>query len=333
MARPAAATLTGSGTAPALSPDDAARAIPASEDARRALRAWYAHLASERRASNATVANYHRDVTRFFEFLCDHLGGTPGLHDLEALQTRDFRAFLAKRRNEGLKPRSLARTLSSLKSLFRFLARADILTNTPVMAMRGPKLPHALPKPLSEPDARALIDEAQDASRLPWQGARDTAILILLYGCGLRIAEALSLRRGDVPFGQVLRVIGKGNKERIVPLLPVARDAVDTYLALCPYALSADDPLFAGARGGPLGQRQVRATIENLRLRLGLPDSVTPHALRHSFATHLLSAGGDLRAIQELLGHASLSTTQIYTEVESQRLLDIYDKAHPKAKA
>lgn len=332
MARPAAATLTGGAAAPALSPDEAARAVPASEDARRALRGWYAHLASERRASAATLANYHRDVTRFFEFLCEHLGGAPGLAELENLQTRDLRAFLTKRRNDGLKPRSLARTLSSLKSLFRFLARAGILTNTPVMAMRGPKLPHSLPKPLSENDARALIDEAQDAGRVPWQGARDTAILILLYGCGLRIAEALSLKRGDVPFASTLRVTGKGSKERIVPLLPVARDAVDTYLALCPHALSAEDPLFVGTRGGALGQRQVRASIENLRLRLGLPDSVTPHALRHSFATHLLSAGGDLRAIQELLGHASLSTTQIYTEVESQRLLDIYDKAHPKAK-
>ena len=331
MARPAAATLTG-GTASALSPDEAVRAIPASDDARRALRGWYAHLSSERRASPATLISYHRDVTRFFEFLCEHLGGTPGLADLEALQTRDFRAFLAQRRNDGLKPRSLARTLSSLKSLFRFLARSEILTNAPVMAMRGPKLPHALPKPLSEPDARALIDEAQEAGRLPWQGARDTAVLILLYGCGLRIAEALSLKRGDVPFDSTLRIVGKGNKERIVPVLPVARNAVDTYLALCPHALTAEDPLFVGARGGPLGQRQVRDTIKNLRLRLGLPDSVTPHALRHSFATHLLAAGGDLRAIQELLGHASLSTTQIYTEVESQRLLDIYDKAHPKAK-
>ena len=331
MARPSAATLTGVHT-PALSPDEAARAVPASEDARKALRNWYAHLASERRASPATLASYHRDVTRFFEFLCDHLGGTPGLMELEALQTRDFRAFLVQRRNEGLKPRSLARTLSSLKSLFRFLARSEILTNAPVMAMRGPKLPHALPKPLSEPDARALIDEAQDAGRLPWQGARDTAVLILLYGCGLRIAEALSLKRGDVPFGEVLRIVGKGNKERIVPVLPVARNAVDTYLALCPHALTAEDPLFVGTRGGALGQRQVRDMIKNLRLRLGLPDSVTPHALRHSFATHLLAAGGDLRAIQELLGHASLSTTQIYTEVESERLLDIYDRAHPKAK-
>ena len=218
MARPAAATLTG-GSVPALSPDDAARAIPASEDARRALRDWYAHLASERRASSATLANYHRDVTRFFEFLCEHLGGTPGLTELENLQTRDLRAFLTKRRNDGLKPRSLARTLSSLKSLFRFLARAGILTNTPVMAMRGPKLPHSLPKPLSENDARALIDEAQDAGRLPWQGARDTAVLILLYGCGLRIAEALSLKRGDVPFGSTLRVIGKGNSHGTLELL------------------------------------------------------------------------------------------------------------------
>ena len=332
MARPAAAKLTGAGNAPILSPDEAARAIPASEDARRALRNWYAHLASERRASGATLANYHRDVTRFFEFLCEHLGGPPGLADLEALETRDFRAFLAYRRNEGLKARSLARTLSSLKSLFRFMARSDILINAPVMAMRGPKLPHALPKPLSTGDARRLIEESKDTGRLPWQDARDTAVLILLYGCGLRIAEALSLKRSDVPFGEVLRVTGKGNKERIVPLLPVARTAVDTYLALCPHALTAEDPLFVGTRGGALGQRQVRASIANLRERLGLPDSVTPHALRHSFATHLLAAGGDLRAIQELLGHASLSTTQIYTEVESQRLLDIYDKAHPKAK-
>ncbi|HMM15245.1 MAG TPA: tyrosine recombinase XerC [Parvibaculum sp.] len=323
MARPAPGTLT---------PDQAAAAIAAAEDVHPHLRAWYSHLMAERRASPATLVNYHRDVARFFDFLVDHLGHAADLQSLGALELRDFRAFLTRRRNEGLQSRSLARALSSIRSFFRFLDRGGVLSNAALTALRSPKLPHAIPKPLSPEAALDLIDEAADERIEPWIAARDAAILTLLYGCGLRIAEALSIDRRAAPLPATLRVTGKGGKERIVPVLPVARQAVDDYLRLCPFGLGPDDPLFVGARGRRLDQRMVRATVIRLRQRLGLADTVTPHALRHSFATHLLAGGGDLRAIQELLGHASLSTTQIYTEVESQRLLDIYDKAHPRSR-
>lgn len=322
MARSAARALSG---APA--PDEAARTIPAAPDARTEIRNWYAHLMGERRMSEATLVNYHRDLTRFFEFLVDHLGGPADLGALAALQTRDFRAFVSHRRNEGLQSRSIARLISSVRSFFRFLDRSNVLSNASATALRSPKLPHALPKPLTVKGARNLLDEAEAAPDTPWVAARDIAVLTLLYGCGLRVSEALGLDRREAPLKETLRITGKGNKERIVPVLPAAREAVEAYLRLCPFGLAGSDPLFVGARGKRLGQRQVRETMIGLRRRLGLPETATPHALRHSFATHLLAGGGDLRAIQELLGHASLSTTQMYTEVDAARLLEVYDKA------
>ncbi|MEX0839751.1 MAG: tyrosine recombinase XerC [Parvibaculum sp.] len=325
MARPAAREVTG---APA--PDEAARTIPAQDDARREIRNWYAHLMGERRVSAATLVNYHRDLTRFFEFLVDHLGGPADLKALAALELRDFRAFVSHRRGEGLKSRSIARTLSSLRSFYGFLDRTGIAASATLKALRSPKLPHGIPKPLTMKGAETLLDGARGAEIAPWKAARDVAVLTLLYGCGLRISEALGLDRKDAPLKDVLRITGKGNKERLVPVLPAAREAVEAYLALCPHALAPDDPLFVGARGGRLDQRQVRQTMIDLRRGLNLPDTASPHALRHSFATHLLAGGGDLRAIQELLGHASLSTTQVYTEVDPARLLEIYDKAKVK---
>lgn len=281
----------------------------------------------ERRMSEATLVNYHRDITRFFEFLVDHLGGPASLDALAALQTRDFRAFVSHRRNEGLQSRSVARMISSIRSFFRFLDRSNVLSNASATTLRSPKLPHALPKPLSVSGADAMIEEAGVLPGEAWKGLRDAAVLTLLYGCGLRVSEALALDRNAAPLKDTIRITGKGNKERIIPVLPAAREAVERYLALCPFGLTAIDPLFVSARGKRLGQRQVREAMQTLRLRLGLPDTATPHALRHSFATHLLAGGGDLRAIQELLGHSSLSTTQMYTEVDSARLLDVYDKA------
>ena len=322
MARPAARPLSGAPT-----PDEAARAIPAADNARTEIRNWYAHMMGERRMSEATLVNYHRDVTRFFEFLVDHLGGPADLDALAALRTRDFRAFVSHRRKDGLQSRSIARMISSVRSFFRFLDRSNVLSNASATNLRSPKLPHAIPKPLSVSGADAMIGEAEAAPGEAWKGLRDAAVLTLLYGCGLRVSEALALNRNAAPLRDTLRIIGKGNKERIVPVLPAAREAVERYLALCPFGLTAEEPLFVSARGKRLGQRQVREAMQTLRLRLGLPDTATPHALRHSFATHLLAGGGDLRAIQELLGHSSLSTTQMYTEVDAARLLDIYDKA------
>lgn len=336
MARPATGALSG-----APSPDDAARAVPAAADAQHQIRDWYAHLMSERRMSEATLINYHRDITRFFEFLVDHLGGAASIDDLAKLELRDFRAFISHRRRDGLQSRSIARAQSSVRSFFRYLDRAKIISNAAVTALRSPKLPHALPKPLTEREAKTLLNaasgtgDAESSAEEPkkepaWIALRDAAVLTLLYGCGLRVSEALSLNRKAAPLGETLRIIGKGNKERIVPVLPAAREAVEKYLALCPHGLQPDDPLFVGLRGKRLDQRHVREVMIRLRLRLDLPEKASPHALRHSFATHLLAGGGDLRAIQELLGHASLSTTQMYTEVNTARLLEIYDMAQQK---
>jgi len=315
----------------APSPDDAARTIAASEDTRRSYRNWYAHLMGEKRMSDATLVHYHGDLARFFDFLARHLGGPAELKDLARLDQRDFRAFLASRRGEGLANRSMARHLSSIRSFFRFMEREGVIANPALRAVRSPKIPHGIPKPLTPQAAKNVIADASDIAQEPWIGARDAAIITLLYGCGLRISEALSLKRGNAPLGDTLRITGKGRKERLVPVLEAARKAVDAYLALCPHALAAEGPLFVGARGKLLDQRILRGAMIRARERLGLPDSATPHALRHSFATHLLSGGGDLRSIQELLGHASLSTTQVYTEADSDRLLTIYDKAHPRA--
>jgi integrase/recombinase XerC len=301
-----------------------------------AIAAWCQQLATERRASPHTVVAYGRDLAIFLDFLRDHLGALPTLAALAALTARDFRAFMAARAGADLAKSSQARALSVLRGFFRFLERRGHLKNDALSLLRGPRLPSSVPKPLSVRDAADALDTVdlvQATEAEPWLTARDAAILALLYGCGLRLGEALDLTPRQAPRAgmAVLRITGKGDKQRLVPVLPVVIEAVESYLAACPYALDPNGPLFLGARGGPLNPRLVQRLMETLRHRLGLAETATPHALRHSFATHLLAGGGDLRAIQELLGHASLSTTQRYTAVDATRLMEIYDKAHPRA--
>jgi integrase/recombinase XerC len=297
---------------------------------------WLEHLGAERRMSAKTLEAYGRDVRQFLDFLASHLGGAPTLAELAELTPQDVRAFMAARRMAGIGGRSLMRTLAGARSFARFLERNDKGKVGALAAVRSPKLPKALPKPLTIGAARRVADAGLRAGeeREPWVLARDAAVLALLYGGGLRISEALGLKRAGVPApgkGDVIRVTGKGNKQRMAPLLPQVAQLIADYVALCPYRLPPDGPLFVGAKGGPLSPRVVQLVMERLRGALGLPDTATPHALRHSFATHLLARGGDLRAIQELLGHASLSTTQIYTAVDTERLLEVYRSAHPRA--
>jgi integrase/recombinase XerC len=295
---------------------------------------WLRYLAGERRASPHTVEAYGRDLAGFLAFLTDHLGERPDAAALKSLKPVDLRAFLAKRRRDGLESRSLLRALAAVRNFLRFLEKKGLARTDVFGAVRAPKRPHSLPKALTVADARDIVDPAQRAgeAREPWVIARDAAVLALLYGAGLRISEALSIARDAAPVGAADRVtiLGKGGKSRTVPVIAPVRAAIEAYLAICPYDL-AGGPLFVGARGGPLSPRIVQLAVERLRGALGLPDSATPHALRHSFATHLLGKGGDLRTIQELLGHASLSTTQIYTAVDRARLLDAYRSAHPRA--
>jgi len=302
---------------------------------REAVGDWLAYLSVERQLAANTAEAYERDISQFLAFLAGHLNRLPDMKQLLALQARDVRAFLAARRSEGVGSRSLARSLSALRMFYRFLERRGYGKNDAIRAVSLPKLPHSVPKPLTAPKATALVDSADlEGTDAPeWILARDTAVLALLYGSGLRISEALSLQRKDAPIKgrDMLRVTGKGNKTRVVPALPIVREAVERYLSLCPLKLGSDDPLFVGARGKQLSPRIIQLRIARARAALGLPDTATPHALRHSFATHLLGAGADLRAIQELLGHASLSTTQGYTEVDRAHLLKIYDGAHPRA--
>ncbi|MCC3246968.1 tyrosine recombinase XerC [Methylocystis sp. WRRC1] len=295
---------------------------------------WLQALSGERRASRHTIDAYARDVGVFLRFLTEHLGAKPDAAALSAMQPADLRAFLARRRNDGLESRSLLRALAAVRNFLRFLEKKGLARTDVFGAVRAPKRPHSLPKALTVGDARDLVDPEQRAgeAREPWVLARDAAVMALLYGVGLRISEALSIQRADAPIGRTDRVTitGKGGKTRTLPVIEPVRRAIEAYLAICPYDL-AGGPLFVGARGGPLSPRIVQLAIQRLRGALGLPDSATPHALRHSFATHLLGRGGDLRTIQELLGHASLSTTQIYTAVDKQRLLDAYRSAHPRA--
>jgi integrase/recombinase XerC len=294
--------------------------------------AWLAHLADERQSSPHTLAAYERDVRQFLAWLKQDQARPATLADLANLDAKRLRAFMAARRRAGLSSRSLARTMSALRAYFRWLEAEDVNHNRAILQIALPKVPHGIPKPLTIAKAAAVIDGAA-TNRLSWLAARDTAVLLLLYCCGLRIAEALGMRRNEAPLPgrDIVRIIGKGGKERMVPVLPIAQHAVRTYLDLCPYPLAAEAPLFVGAKGGPLRARIVQLLMQNLRIGLGLPETATPHALRHSFATHLLSAGADLRQIQELLGHASLSTTQVYTEVDRERLMAVYAKAHPRA--
>lgn len=296
---------------------------------------WLSHLAHERRLSPNTLEAYGRDIRQFATFINEHLGGEPSLADIAALKPADLRAFLGRRRREDVGNRTLMRQLAALRSLARFGERTGKLKAAAFAATRGPRIGKSLPRPLDAGAARAVTqaDTRAGEARDQWILARDAAVLALLYGCGLRISEALSLTRAQAPASpsDTLTVIGKGNKTRMVPVLPVVVTAIADYLALCPWRLPPDGPLFLGAKGGPLSPRIIQLAVEGLRGVLGLPASATPHSLRHSFATHLLGRGGDLRAIQELLGHASLSTTQIYTRIDSTRLMAAYDAAHPRA--
>jgi integrase/recombinase XerC len=309
----------------------------AGPDAAAEIGAWLQYLITEKRVAEKTVEAYTRDIEQFFEFLFDHLSGAASLKDLAQMRPRDFRAYLANRRRDGASSRTVARNLSAIRSLFRFLEKKGVATNPGLSAIRSPKIAHSVPKPLSVEAAKRLASPDQlvaGAGEQKWILARDTAVLTLLYGCGLRISEALGLSLREAPLKpehQVLTITGKGGKMRQVPVLPVARQAIAKYLELCPLVLVPAGPLFVGMRGKRLSPRIIQLAVARLRGALALPHTATPHALRHSFATHLLSAGGDLRAVQELLGHASLSTTQIYTEVDSEHLLKQYNKAHPRA--
>ncbi|MCA8899345.1 MAG: tyrosine recombinase XerC [Hyphomonas sp.] len=296
------------------------------------LAAFTAYLSDERRMAEKTVEAYRSDLAGFFGFLRVHLGEEPTPKALGGLRARDIRAHLAQRRRDGLSDASIARLLSSIKALYRWLGRAHDIHNAEVAYLQGPKRPQRLPRPVSIEAAKDLIEEAEtDPDAEPWINARDAAVLSLLYGAGLRISEALSLTGADLPAPERLRVRGKGGKVRIVPLIPAVREAIDAYAGLCPYALTKSGALFRGAKGGALNPRIIQGLVQKLRGVLGLPDTATPHALRHAFATHLLAAGADLRAIQTLLGHASLSTTQVYTGVDASRLREVHAAAHPRA--
>ncbi len=273
---------------------------------------------------------YAHDVADYLAFLTKHRGGTEGVRALVSLPQADLRAWMAEVRNRGVSARSLARALSAVKGFTAWLADREGVDATTVLVARSPKFRRKLPRPLTEDAAAAVIISVGDHPAEEWVAARDIAVVTLLYGCGLRISEALSLTGAAHPLPETLRIMGKGGKERLVPVLPVARAAVANYARLCPHDLTRKEPLFRGIRGGPLNPRLIQKAMETSRAQLGLPATATPHALRHSFATHLLTAGGDLRAIQELLGHASLSTTQAYTAVDAARLMEVYEKAHPR---
>jgi integrase/recombinase XerC len=310
--------------------------LPAAPDLSARVSAWLRHLGQERRLSLHSLDAYGRDVRQFLFFLRERFESPPTTADFVALAPADLRAFLAHRRAEGVEGRSLMRALASLRSLARYLERAGAGRASAFQAIRAPRLARSLPKPIGAADAIAMTNtQIRDGeARDPWILARDAAVLSLLYGAGLRIAEALSIRRKDAPIEAIdaVRIVGKGGKMRVAPVIAPVRREIETYLKLCPYPLGPDGPLFVGAKGGPLSPRIIQLTVERLRGALGLPDTATPHALRHSFATHLLGRGGDLRTIQELLGHASLSTTQIYTAIDSKRLMEAYRAAHPRAR-
>lgn len=293
---------------------------------------WLINLESERRLSDKTVEAYERDLRQFLIFMTDYLAKPPSIKDLADIRPADLRGFLASRRRDGAGARTLGRGLAGVRSFLRYLEKQGLANASGARAVRSPKQPKSLPKPLTAQDAIRVTNQDLQMIDEPWLAARNTAVMVLLYGCGLRISEALNLLRGEI--GQktdALRIQGKGGKSRIVPILPVAIDAIETYINLCPFHLDDKELLFRGARGGKLHATIIQRDMKRLRSALNLPDTATPHALRHSFATHLLAGGGDLRTIQELLGHASLSTTQIYTGVDTARLLDIYNKAHPRA--
>jgi integrase/recombinase XerC len=297
----------------------------------RALASWLEHQSALNDAADNTLKAYQTDVLGFLAFMSQHHGGTQGLAPLARITVSDMRAWMSHERGRGVAARSLARQLSAVKTFYRWLSDREGFEPTAVLSTRSPKFQKKLPRPLAQDAASAMIDTVELQSNEPWIAARDAAVVTLLYGCGLRISEALGLTGADVPLPQTLVIKGKGGKERMVPVIDAARDAVASYLELCPHPVEPSAPLFRGARGGKLNPRAVQKAMERSRMQLGLPATATPHAMRHSFATHLLTAGGDLRAIQELLGHASLSTTQAYTAVDTAHLMDVYDRAHPKA--
>ncbi len=298
---------------------------------------WFEYLKDHKNLADKTIEAYQRDTRQFFAFLAHKLGDVPTFNDLNSLKARDFRAFLSERRRLGASSRSLARTLSALRMFYKYLERNGHEQNVAIQLISSPKIPHGIPKPLTIKKASQTIKQrtSEQITKNPdWVIPRDVAILTLLYGSGLRISEALRLNLEDAPNNSrnILVVKGKGNKERMVPVLPITIEAIENYLKLCPYHQSKSDPLFWGVKGARLNARIIQLLLERLRIGLKLPDTATPHALRHSFATHLLGNGADLREIQELLGHASLSTTQIYTEVDREKILAKYAQVHPRAK-
>lgn len=299
--------------------------------ARAALDEWLTHLRALDGRAEKTITAYGADVRGWLSFLAHHRGGAEGLSGLITVPVSDLRAWMAHERGRGVSARSVARALSAVKGFTAWLADRQGGDATAILSARAPRFQKKLPRPLTIEGAAEVLESVGDDAREPWIAARDTAVVTLLYGCGLRISEALGLTGADHPLPEVLRIRGKGGKERLVPVLPAARASVAAYVAQCPYDLTPEGALFRGTRGGPLNPRLIAAAMERTRNRLGLPASATPHALRHSFATHLLGAGGDLRAIQELLGHASLSTTQAYTGVDAARLMEVYERAHPRA--
>jgi integrase/recombinase XerC len=298
-----------------------------------AIEQWLSWLAHERRGSAHTVDGYARDLKDLLRFLEAYRGETPALAAFAAADRNDFRAWMADRNQRGLEPASTARSLSAIKNFARFLAKRGLGQNGALAAIRNPKLPRSVPKPLNAVEAEDALEAVAGLHETDWIGRRDLAVLTLLYGCGLRISEALGLARRDAPKpGGSLRILGKGSKTRVVPVLPIVAEAIQDYIKALPIPCEPEGPLFLGAKGKRLSPRLVQMAMQKLRLQLGLPETATPHALRHSFATHLLAGGGDLRAIQELLGHASLSTTQRYTEVDAAQLLAVYNAAHPRAR-
>jgi integrase/recombinase XerC len=299
-----------------------------------AIEDWRTWLTHEKRTSLHTVDGYSRDLSAFFKFLANHLGAAPSFDDLGHLTPADFRSYLAGRASRGLARTSTARALSTLRGFFHYLDRNNLVKNAAIQSVRTPKVPKSVPKALSEEDAKDMVESFRTEASEPWIGARDMALALMLYGCGMRIGEALALNKNQAPRGDSMVILGKGNKERLIPVLPVVKEAIESYLTACPYGASADEdaPLFVGTRGGRLNPGVAQRQMRHIRTLLGLPESATPHALRHSFATHLLAGGGDLRTIQELLGHASLSSTQRYTDVDTSRLMAVYRDAHPRAR-
>ncbi|HBU99357.1 tyrosine recombinase XerC [Thalassospira lucentensis] len=307
-------------------------ALTLPNDVREAIADWRTWLSDERRASDHTTENYLADLYAFLGFIGGHLDGVPDLNALLRLNPRDFRSWLARRSMDGMAKTSTARALSSLRNFYRFLDRSGRGQNAAVSSIRNPRLPQTAPKPLSPVDALAVLENAGVWQDEPWLAKRNLALFTLLYGCGLRISEALDLNANQSPTGDSMVITGKGNKQRLVPVLPIIRDAIEDYLRACPYAPHGNDALFVGARGKRLVAQVAQREMRKVRDLLQLPDTATPHALRHSFATHLLAGGGDLRTIQDLLGHASLSTTQRYTAVDSEQLMAVYNGTHPRAR-